>query len=106
VTIGLNSKTEDIGCCVLTWDAGTRPRRICARGDRCGSSPHARALFALYEVAQGRCPSQVARCSGRHPQTVMQWVHQYQESGPEALAFWHTRGPPPFARRSNRRSVA
>ena len=55
-----------------------------------------RAL-ALFDIAQGRCATQVALRTGRRAQTVMGWVHAYNERGPEALAFCRTGGRPPFA---------
>jgi len=63
------------------------------------SAPHAhtreRAL-ALYEITQGSCATRVAACTGRHPQTVMDWVHAYNERGPDALVFRRTGGRPPL----------
>ena len=72
------------------------------------SAPHARTrerALALYEITQGSCATRVAACTGRHPQTVMDWVHAYNERGPDALVFCRTGGRPPFARRSQRRFV-
>jgi transposase len=72
------------------------------------SAPHARTrerALALYEITQGSCATRVAACTGRHPQTVMDWVHAYNERGPDALVFRRTGGRPPFARRSQRRFV-
>ena len=64
------------------------------------SAPHARTrerALALYEITQGSCATRVAACTGRHPQTVMDWVHAYNERGPDALVFRRTGGRPPFA---------
>jgi len=64
------------------------------------SAPHARTrerALALYDIAHETCATQVAARTGRHPQTVMGWVHAYNERGPEALAFRRTGGRPPFA---------
>ena len=72
------------------------------------SARHARTrerALALYEITQGSCATRVAACTGRHPQTVMDWVHAYNERGPDALVFRRTGGRPPFARRSQRRFV-
>jgi hypothetical protein len=57
-------------------------------------------FLALYEITQARCATQVAERTGRHPQTVMEWLHRYNECGPAALAYQRTGGRPPFARRS------
>lgn len=67
------------------------------------SAPHARSrerFLALHEIAQGRCATEVAERTGRHPQTVMAWLHGYNEHGPGALAYRRTGGRPPFAQRS------
>ena len=70
------------------------------------SAPHARTrerALALYEITQGSCATRVAACTGRHAQTIMDWVHAYNAQGPGTLAFRRTGGRPPFARRSQRR---
>ena len=56
-------------------------------------------------ITQGACATRVAARTGRHPQTVMDWVHAYNERGPDALVFRRTGGRPPFARRSQQRFV-
>ena len=54
-------------------------------------------FLALYEITQAQCATQVAARTGRHPQTVMEWLHLYNEHGPEALAYQRIGGcPPPF----------
>src|SRR3954463_419251 len=63
------------------------------------SAPHARTrerALALYEIAQGSCATRVAGRTGRHPQTVMGWVHAYNAQGPDALGFRRTGGRPPL----------
>jgi hypothetical protein len=57
-------------------------------------------LLALHDIAQGACATEVAERTGRRPQTVMDWLHRYNEHGPEALSYQRTGGRPPFARRS------
>jgi hypothetical protein len=72
------------------------------------SAPHARTrerALALYDIAQGSCATRVAARTGRHPQTVMGWVHAYNAQGPDALGFRRTGGRPPFALRARRRFV-
>ena len=72
------------------------------------SAPQARTrerALALYEITQGSCATRVAARTGRHPQTVMDWVHAYNERGPDALVFRRTGCRPPFARRSQQRFV-
>jgi transposase len=71
-------------------------------------SPHPRSrerFLALHEIAQGGCTTEVATRSGRHPQTVMGWVHAYNEHGPAALFYRRSGGRPLFARGSRRLSV-
>src|SRR5689334_1811936 len=63
------------------------------------SAPHARTrerALALDEITQGSCATRVAARTGRHPQTVMGWVHAYNAQGPDTLAFRRTGGRPPL----------
>ena len=63
------------------------------------SAPHARTrerALALYDIAQESCATQVAERTGRHPQTVMGWLHAYNTKGPDALVYRRTGGRPPF----------
>ena len=72
------------------------------------TAPHARSrerFLALHDIAQGDCATHVAARTGRHPQTVMGWLHSYSEHGPEALLYQRTGGRPPFARTSQPRSA-
>lgn len=55
-------------------------------------------FLALYDIAQGACATQVAMRIARHPQTVMGWLHTYNNHGPTALSYQRTGGRPPFAR--------
>ena len=67
------------------------------------TAPHARSrerFLALHDIAQGTCATHVAVRTGRHPQTVMDWLHGYSEHGPEALLYRRTGGRPLFARTS------
>ena len=67
------------------------------------NAAHARSrerFLALHDIAEGACATQVAARTGRHPQTVMGWLHAYNEHGPEALSYQRTGGRPPFARTS------
>jgi transposase len=67
----------------------------------CASHARSRERFlALHDIAQGACATVVAERTGRHPQTVMGWLHSYNEHGPEALLYRRTGGRPPFAQRS------
>jgi transposase len=71
------------------------------------SSSHERTrerFLALYEMSSGTSATGVAARIGRHPQSVMQWVHAYNSGGPGADR--RTGGRPPFARRSRPPSAA
>jgi len=45
--------------------------------------------------------TQWAKQIGRKNQTVMDWVHQYNESGPVSLEYHRTGGSPPFLPRQS-----
>lgn len=60
---------------------------------------HARTrerFLALYEICQGKSATEVGRETGRNPQTIMEWVHRYNEAGLESLVYRHTGGHPPL----------
>jgi hypothetical protein len=62
------------------------------------SAPHPRTrerFLALYEITQqSRGATCVAMRAGRHPQTVMGWLHAYNAHGPDALLYRRTGGRP------------
>src|SRR5947208_15268580 len=63
------------------------------------SAPHARTrerALALFDITQHRCATQVAVRTGRRAHTVMDWVHAYNQGGPDALTFRRTGGRRPF----------
>ena len=65
------------------------------------SHPRTRERFmGLYEIAQGKSATQVGRETGRNPQTVMEWVHRYNLSGPDALRYRRSGGYPPLCLRT------
>ena len=53
-------------------------------------------FLAIYEVSKGKNATQVGLTTKRNPQTVMEWVHRYNESGPEAMVYQHSGGHPPL----------
>jgi hypothetical protein len=64
------------------------------------SAPHPRSrerFLALHEIAEGSCATAVAERTGRRAQTVMGWLHAYNDHGPEALTYQRSGGRPPFA---------
>src|SRR4051794_10974351 len=63
------------------------------------SAPHARTrerALALFDITQHRCATQVAGRTGRRAHTVLDWVHAYNQGGPNALVFRRTGGRRPF----------
>ena len=64
------------------------------------SAPHRRTrerFLALYDIVQGsRGATCIALRAGRHPQTVMGWLHTYNVHGPDALVYRRTGGRPPL----------
>jgi hypothetical protein len=64
------------------------------------TAPHTRTrerFLALYELTQqGGGATAIARGVRHHAQTVIRWVHWYNEAGPEGVVFQHTGGPTPF----------
>ena len=63
--------------------------------------PRSRERFlALHEIADGGCATAVAERTARRAQTVMGWLHAYNDHGPEALTYQRSGGRPPFARTS------
>jgi len=73
------------------------------------SAPHARTrerALALFDITQHRCATQVAMRTGRRAHTVMDWVHAYNQGGPDALAFRRTGGRRPFFVRSAKPNLA
>ena len=68
--------------------------------------PRSRERFlALHDIAQGSCATEVAECTSRRPQSVMSWLHAYNDHGPEALVYQRTGGRPPFVQTSRPRSA-
>ena len=100
---------------------GTRPFRSVLRVDHrrwdqtvadlrhlalTAAHPRSRERFlALHEIAQGSCATAVAERTGRRAQTVMGWLHAYNEHGPGALIYQRTGGRPPFVPTSLPHSV-
>src|SRR3954467_3341967 len=73
------------------------------------SAPHARTRergLALLDITQHRCAPQVAVRTGRRAHTVMEWVHAYNQGGPDALTFRRTGGGRPFFAHSAKPSSA
>src|SRR3954454_11612720 len=63
--------------------------------------PRSRERFqALYLIASGRFNATTCAAHiGRQDETVLGWVHRYNERGPDALAYRRTGGRAPLLRR-------
>ena len=73
------------------------------------NAPHARTgerALALFDITQHSCATQVAVRTGRRAHTVMDWVHTYNQGGPDALAFRRTGGRRPLFARAAKRTSA
>jgi Homeodomain-like domain len=67
--------------------------------DQALSAEHPRTRerwMALYEICTGKNATKVGIETGRNPQTIMEWVHRYNEIGPEGMVFKQTGGHPPL----------
>ena len=64
------------------------------------SAPHPRTrerCLALYDITQqSRGATRIAARTGRHPQTVMGWLHADNAHGSDTLVYRRTGGRPPF----------
>ena len=47
-------------------------------------------LMALYEISRGQSATQVAKRTKIFPQTLMEWVHKYNQGGVEDLKYQHS----------------
>lgn len=65
--------------------------------------PRSRERYqALYLIGTYQTnATQWAKQIGRKNQTVMDWVHQYNESGPDSLEYHRTGGSAPFLPRQS-----
>lgn len=65
--------------------------------------PRTRERFhAIYEIATGKNTIQVGKAIGRNYQTVMEWVHKYNNYGAESLFYQRSGGRRPlFAKKSS-----
>ena len=61
-------------------------------------------FMALYEISKGKSATKVGQQRKRHPQTIMEWVHQYNREGSSRLIYQHSGGHPPFVKK-NRASI-
>jgi hypothetical protein len=81
------------------WDQTVEDLRVASLND---PHPRSRERFqALYLIASGRYNATTCAAHiGRPDETVLRWVHQYNQQGPDALVFRHTGGRAPLLPRS------
>jgi transposase len=73
--------------------------------DQALSAEHPRTRerwMALYEICIGQNATKVGSATGRNPQTIMEWVHRYNEKGPDAIVFKQTGGHPPLCQKQSK----
>ena len=58
--------------------------------------------MALCEICTGKNATKVGTATDRNPQTIMEWVHRYNDNGPEAMVFKQTGGPPPLCQKQSK----
>ena len=54
--------------------------------------------MALYDICNGKSATKVGTDTGRNLQTVMEWVHRYNEDSPETLVYQRSGGHPSLYR--------
>jgi transposase len=59
---------------------------------------------ALWLLARGWSVEQVAEALGREERTIADWERDFQEHGPDGVAFEQTGGSPPPSMRHNKRN--
>ena len=57
---------------------------------------------ALWLLSLGWPAARVAEAMGRDAHTIGQWLERFRQSGPEAMAFEQSGGPPPFLTRQHK----
>src|SRR6185437_9616276 len=77
----------------LREDFGTVELRRLAR--RATDAAQARRLLALAAVRDGMNRTEAARIGGMDRQTLRDWVHRFNQHGPEGLTDTWSKGHPP-----------
>ncbi len=74
-----------MGACIeLRRDYGSKDVRVLAR--RSKDTNQSRRLLALAAVLDGHTRAEAAKIGGMDRQTLRDWVHRFNGSGPEARA--------------------
>ena len=61
--------------------------------------PHKRSrerFLALYDISLGKNAAQISKETGRHHQTIISWVHKYNNEGAESLFYKRSEGRLPL----------
>ena len=84
--------------CAWRWASGSKRLEDLRRASLHAPHPRTRERFqALYLIASGAYnATSCAAHIGRQDETVLAWVHRYNEHGPDALGYRRTGGAPPF----------
>lgn len=53
-------------------------------------------LMALYEISEGKSATSVVKKSSTNPQTIMSWVHKYNQEDLTSLKYQRSGGRTPF----------
>ena len=78
-------------------EAWNQNREILRKEALAAKHPRTRErLMALYEISQGKSASKVGLETKRNPQTIMEWVHKYNQEGLMALKYQRSGGRTPF----------
>jgi transposase len=84
-----------IGVEIAKWQQTLEDLRLASL-----SAPHPRSrerFQALYLIASGQFNATTCAAPiGRQDETVLAWVHRYNEHGPDALTYRHTGGRSPL----------
>jgi transposase len=71
------------------------PAELRAAAARSRDSEQTRRLLAIAMVLEGRSRLEAARQAGMDRQTLRDWVHRYNEAGPDGLVSGRAPGPEP-----------
>ena len=88
----------------LREDFSAEDLRALAR--RSYDSRQCRRLLALAAVAEGRSRGEAAKIGGMNRQTLRDWVHRFNDEGPDGLLDRKTAGPAPKLTRAQKAELA
>jgi transposase len=76
------------------WDQS--PETLRAEALRAEHPRTRERLIALYEICRGQSATKLGKKTGKNPQTIMDWVHRYNQKGLLALKYQRTGGRIPL----------